>query len=80
MNFLDAVGLQHLIDGLKNKFAYKNHVHPVATNTSDGFMKKEDRQKIDQLEISRVCFLGDADIGTPETVMTTCDYIDGGEY
>lgn len=80
MNFLDATGLQHLVAGLKNKFAYKDHVHPTATTEADGFMSKEDKQAISGLDMSRMCFLGEDDVGVPETHPTTCDYIDGGEY
>lgn len=80
MNFLDITGLQHLIAGLKNKFAYKDHVHSTATAEENGFMTKEDKQKMDQLETDRICFLGEDDIGVPDEVRTTCDYIDGGKY
>lgn len=80
MRFLDENGLQHLIAAIKNKFAYSDHVHPTATTTSDGFMSKEDKQAISELDTSRICFLGEDDIGVPDTIMTTCDYIDGGEY
>lgn len=80
MKILDEIGLQYLVSSLKNKFAYKEHVHPAATAESDGFMTREDKNKVDQLETDRMCFLGEEDVGIPNTVMTTCDYIDGGKY
>lgn len=80
MNFLDYNGLSRFFNGLKNIFASKEHTHAAASVSSDGFMTSSDKQKVDSISLEKICLYDGSVIGEPETVKTTCDYIDGGLY
>lgn len=55
MNFLDYNGLCRFFYGLKNIFAAKNHTHQSATSWQDGFMTKNDKNKLDSVDITKLC-------------------------
>lgn len=80
MNFLDYNGLSRFFNGLKSLFADKNHTHQAASASSSGFMTSSDKQKIDTIDLNKLCLYDGSVAENPETVKTTCDYIDGGLY
>lgn len=55
MNFLDYNGLSRFFNGLKNKFADKNHTHQSVTSYYNGFMTKEDKNKMDSIDTTKMC-------------------------
>lgn len=55
MQFLDYDGLSRFFTGLKNIFADKNHTHQSATSYSNGFMTKDDKNKIDSIDTTKMC-------------------------
>lgn len=59
--YLDLTGLSDFLNNLFNTFSTKNHVHNVATSSSDGFISSSDKSKLDGIvaitdaEIDDIC-------------------------
>lgn len=62
-NYLDNVGLQHLITSIKSLLAGKadsDHTHASATASAAGFMSASDKTKLDNLDSTISTAISDA--------------------
>lgn len=75
MNFLDYNGLSRFFSGLKNIFAEKEHSHKEVSTSTNGFMSASDKQKLDSVDIRKICIFDGTVSENPETVETAYDYL-----